>query len=108
MHNVSQWPNERYLGEPLGELKTCWKQLVLRRQRKVRIEEESLHEARPSWPEIKKIVIPSLFLRDAEYRFEAWQLLPFLYPDSAAEFRATLALSSNPFPAPTFTHDTNI
>ena len=39
MHNVSQWPNLRHLGELLGEPKACWKQWVLRRQRKVWVEE---------------------------------------------------------------------
>jgi len=37
VHGVSQWPNLRHLGEP----KACWKQWVLRRRRKVWIEEDT-------------------------------------------------------------------
>jgi len=38
VHNVG---NLRHLGQPLEEPKACWKQRVLRRRRKVCVEEES-------------------------------------------------------------------
>jgi len=41
VHSVSQRPNLRHLGEPLGGAEACWKQSVLRRRRKVWVQEES-------------------------------------------------------------------
>lgn len=44
---------------------------------------------------------PSLFLQGAECRSEAWRLLPFPCRDSAAEFHAILAQSSDLSQVPT-------
>ena len=41
MHNVSQWPNLRHLGEPLGGAEGLLEAVSLRRRRKVWVEEES-------------------------------------------------------------------
>jgi len=47
---------------------------------------------------------PSSSHQGAEHPPEVWQLLSFLCQDSAAMFRAILALSSDPFQVPTFAH----